>query len=91
MRVIVADDITDRLGRLAVRALIRIAVFIHRIEDAPLHRLQPVSGIRQRAVLNDILRIAAKTIPHDLLQRRDDHMRLNDCFCLFLHRCTSMA
>ena len=50
MRVIVAHHVAGDLGRLSERPVGRQAQFAHRIEDAAVHRLQPVAGIGQRAV-----------------------------------------
>jgi len=48
VRVIFADDVADHARRLAVRLVPLVAVLVHRIEDAPVHRFEPVARIRQR-------------------------------------------
>ena len=48
VRVILTDDVADDARRLAVRPVGRVAALVHRIEDAPMHGLQPVAGVRQR-------------------------------------------
>ena len=48
VRVIFAHRIADDAGRFLVGFVGGEAVFVHRIEDAPMHRLQPVAHVRQR-------------------------------------------
>ncbi len=48
VRVIFTDDVADGAGRLAVRLVPVEAVLVHRVENAPMHRLQTVARIRQR-------------------------------------------
>ena len=48
VRVVFADDVADDARGLAVRLVPLVAVLVHRVEDAPVHRLEPVARIRQR-------------------------------------------
>ena len=49
VRMIFADHVADDAGGFAVRLVPLVAVLVHRIEDAPVHRLEPVARIGQRA------------------------------------------
>ena len=49
VRMIFADDVADDARRFAIRLVPLVAVLVHRIEDAPMHRLEPVARVRQRA------------------------------------------
>ena len=49
VRVVLADNVADRTGRLHVRAGRQRASFVHRVQDAAVHRLQAVAHIRQGA------------------------------------------
>ena len=57
MRMEFADDVADRARRLLGLRRRRQAQFAHRVDDAALHRLQPVADLRQRAIENDVHRI----------------------------------
>ena len=49
VRVILAHHVADDAGRLAEGPRRVVAAFLHRVEDAPLHGLQPVARVGQRA------------------------------------------
>ena len=49
VRVVFADHVADDARRFAVAAVPLVAVHLHRIEDAAVHRLQPVADVGQRA------------------------------------------
>ena len=49
VRMVFADHVADDAGGFAVRLVPLVAVLVHRIEDAAMHRLEPVARIRQRA------------------------------------------
>ena len=49
MRVILTHDVADHAGRLAIGLIRRVAGLVHAVQDASMHRLQPVAGVRQRA------------------------------------------
>ena len=47
MGMVSAHHVTDDAGRLAVGLVRIIAVFVHRIEDAPMDRFQPIANVGQ--------------------------------------------
>jgi hypothetical protein len=47
--MVFADDVADHAGGLAIRLVPFVAGLVHRIEDAPVHRLEAVARIGQRA------------------------------------------
>ena len=49
MGMILADDVADHAGGLAIRLVPLVAGLVHRIEDAAVHRLEAVARIGQRA------------------------------------------
>ena len=49
---------------------------IHGIEDTPLDRFETVTGIRQRAFLNNVFRITAEAGSHDVFKQ------LRNVFCI---------
>ena len=49
MRVIFADDVADDARRFAVGLVPVVAALVHRVEDAPMHRLQAVAHVGKRA------------------------------------------
>ena len=49
VRMVLADDVADDARRLAVRLVPVVAGLVHRVEDAPMDRLQPVAHVGQRA------------------------------------------
>jgi hypothetical protein len=57
VRVVVTHHVTDGFRALAVRLVVRVPGFIHRVEDAPVHRLQTVARIRQSTRDDDAHRI----------------------------------
>ena len=48
VRMIFTDDVADDARGLDVLLVGRVALLVHRIQDAPMHRLQTVARIRQR-------------------------------------------
>ena len=48
VRMIFTDDVADHARRLDVLLVRRVALLVHRVQDAPVHRLQTVARIRQR-------------------------------------------
>ena len=69
MRVVVADDKTDCLGRFAIGMVPGVSIVIHRIENTALHRFQSVTGIRQCTFLNNIFGIPAEPVAHDIFKQ----------------------
>ena len=49
VRMVFAHHVADHARRLHVFLVGRVPVLVHRIEDAPMHRLEPVARVRQRA------------------------------------------
>ena len=49
MRVILAHGVAGDARRFVVGAVRRVVVLVHRIEDAAMHRLQPVAHVGKRA------------------------------------------
>src|SRR5260370_1072804 len=43
------DDVANHAGRFYVFLVRRVPLLVHRIEDAPMHRLEPVARIGKRA------------------------------------------
>ena len=48
VRMVFTDDVADGARRLVVRLVPLEAVLVHRVENAPMHGLEPVARIRQR-------------------------------------------
>ncbi len=49
VRVVFTHHVADDAGRFAVGLVRGVAGLVHPVQDAPVHRLQPVAGVRQRA------------------------------------------
>jgi len=49
VRVILADDVADDARRFFVGLVILVAELAHRVQHAPVHGLEAVADIRQRA------------------------------------------
>ena len=64
VRVVLADDLADRPGRLLVRAVGEDAALVHRVEDAAVHRLQAVSDVGQGARGDDRHRVLDEALAH---------------------------
>ncbi len=69
MRMVFADHIADDARRFAVAAVPHVAVHLHRIEDAAMHRLQPVADIGQRAGHDHAHRVIEVGAPHLVFDR----------------------
>ena len=63
MRVILTDDVADG-RRLFVRAVPGVAEVLHGVEGASVHRLEPVSDVRQRSTYDHRHRIFEIGLPH---------------------------
>lgn len=46
--MILADNVADRTGRLAVRTIRGDAAVVHRVQDAAMNRLEAVAHVRKR-------------------------------------------
>ena len=69
MRMEFADHVADRARGFLVFRTGGKAQFAHRIDNAPLHRLEPVADMRQRPIENDIHRIIEVRALGEFLQR----------------------
>ena len=49
VRVVSAHHVADHVGALHIFLVRRVPVLVHRVEDAPVHRLEPVARVGQRA------------------------------------------
>jgi hypothetical protein len=68
VRVIVAHHLADDLGALGARAIGRVAGLVHGVEHAPVHRLQAVAHVRQRAAHDHAHRVVEVRRAHLLLE-----------------------
>ncbi len=57
MRMVATHDFTDNLGRFAIGLVGGVAANLRGIENAAMHRLQPVTHIGQRAADNHAHRV----------------------------------
>ena len=64
VRVVFADDITDDARGLLVGLVPVVAEFAHRVQHAPVHRLEAVAHIRQGAPDDDAHRIVQIGLAH---------------------------
>ena len=46
--MVFTDDVADHAGRLAIRPVPFVALLVHRIQDAAVHRLEAVAHVGQR-------------------------------------------
>ncbi len=70
VRVIITHHVTDDLGALPVLGVGAQPLLPHRVKNAPLHRLQAVAHIGQRAAGDDRERVVEVAGLRDLVQRR---------------------
>ena len=68
VRVVLAHHVADRGGRLLVRPVRLQAGLVHPVEDAPVHRLQPVAHVRQGARDDDRHRVVEEARAHLLIE-----------------------
>ena len=91
MRMELAHHFANHTRRLHIRP-VRIEVHLtHLIDDASLHRLETVPGIRQRSGVNHRIRVFEERFAHFLVQRRFDDVlldrtRVKGWFCRFAVR-----
>ena len=64
MRMVFTDDVTDHAGRFLVGLVVVVAEFLHRVQHAPMHRLQAITDIGQRTPDNDAHRVVQIGLPH---------------------------
>ena len=73
MRMVPAHHVADEAGALLVRPVGAQPHLRRAVEDAPLHRLQPVADIRQRPADDDRHRVVQVRCPHLPVDRLGDH------------------
>ncbi len=64
VRMVLAHGVGDRARRLAVGLVVGVADLVHRVEDAPVHRLQPVAQVGDRPADDDAHRVVEIGGPH---------------------------
>ena len=73
VRMVLAHHVADDARRLHMLAVPVVAALVHRVEDAAVHRLQPVAHVRQRAADDH----AHRVIEIGALHLLDDRNRLD--------------
>ena len=68
VRVVTAHDVADDAGALVEAAVGPVAAVVHRVEHAPVHRLEPVAHVGQRARHDDAHRVVEVRPLHLQLQ-----------------------
>jgi hypothetical protein len=68
VRVVRAHDVADDARALEPRPVRLQPRLVHRVEDAPVHRLQPVAHVRQGARDDHAHRVVEKARAHLLLE-----------------------
>ena len=63
VRVVLADDFAHGPSGLLVRPSRREPRLVHRVEDAPMHRLEPVSDVGKRSGDDDAHRVLEERVP----------------------------
>ena len=64
VRVVFADNVTDRTRRFHMRTVRRIARFVHRIENTTMNRLQTIANVRKRTRDDNAHRIFKERSAH---------------------------
>ena len=77
VRVKLTHHLTDHAGGFHIRPIRRKIHLPHLVDDAPLHGLQPVTGIRQRTRVNHRIGVFKEGLAHLVLQRRFDDVLLD--------------
>ncbi len=73
VRVVLADHVADDAGRLLVRPVPVVVELVHRVQHAPVHRLQSVAGVGQRAPDDHAHRVVEIRPAHLLFETDRDH------------------
>ncbi len=68
VRVVLAHHLADDAGGLAVRLVVGEAALVHAVQDAAVHRLQPVARVRQRPADDDRHGVVEVGAAHLLLE-----------------------
>ena len=64
VRVVLTDDVTDDTGRLLVGLIPVDAQLVHRVEHAPMHRLETVPNVRECTADDDAHGVVEVRLPH---------------------------
>ena len=64
VRVVFTDDVPDDARRFFVRLVVEVPELIHRIQDTPVHRLEPVTDVRDGAPDDDAHGVIDVRAPH---------------------------
>ena len=75
VRVVLAEHVADDGRALLVRAAGHEARLVHRVEDAAVHRLQPVAHVGERALHDDAHRVVEEGLAHLVLDQAREHAR----------------
>ena len=68
VRVVLADHVADDARRFLVRAVPVVVQLVHRVQHAPVHRLQAIAHVGQRAADDHAHRVVEVRPPHLLLE-----------------------
>jgi hypothetical protein len=80
VRVVFTQHFTDNRGTFVETAVVDQSLPQHGVEDTPLHRLEPVAGIRQGPADNDRHRVVDVGSFHDI-----GDVGLDDFFVFSIH------
>ena len=69
VRVVLLQDLADDAGALRVALVVVQPLRVHRVEDAAVHRLQPVAHVGQRAPDDDRHRVVEIRLAHLVFDR----------------------
>src|SRR5690606_631786 len=76
VRMVLADHVTDDTRRLVIGLVAVRAEFVHGVQHAPVHRLQAIADVRQRAPHDHAHRVIQVAAPHFVVEvDRDDFLR----------------
>ena len=64
MRVVLADDVAHDARRFLVRLVVLVAEFTHRVEHAPVYRLEAVPDVREGTTDDDAHGVVEVRLPH---------------------------
>jgi hypothetical protein len=68
VRVVLTDHVADDTGRLLVRPVPVVVQLVHRKQHAAMHRLQAISGVRQRTPHDHAHRVIEVRTTHLLFE-----------------------
>ena len=64
MGMILTHDIADQTGRFLIRLIGGVAGVVHGVKHAPVHRLQPIAHVGQRAADDDAHGVVHEGLTH---------------------------